>query len=1050
MSRFIDPLKIKPLTKQTFISTKSNDLKVGKKMEVSKKSSLRGQSVNNKGAPAESNDKNKNYPYGNVGKIQGQMIMNSQPSKTINNLMNNEENNGIKNKDKPLEKQQNINDLAKSTLKTGEEKNMVTYEKTAQVDPLYKSFELQHDDGNLEKADLKLSKSNSNDVNSSDSKFYVNKSSNFPSFAIPSKLVNFAENKKIEEKSNTSLVHKLQRISELNLPIVSRLGRENFVYVRNLGDNQFKALSLFYIEKLIINENIETFIHYLDYFKSENFKIFKISQYLKYFNNEKQIECQKSWDNLITLMENYLDRRLQNKDDNLLRLVYEFYCEFEIDKKNIALAMDLLSRGIMAKAASKEFYPSSFQNFYKLEEKNCTEYDLKLFPIASYYNLKIYLSELYFKEYKSYENSQNNFLNMIKIKDEYYSLYEIHEKIKESIIIYLKHDISLQNEIYEQSYKEKSPIEKNQEYKDLYAKSFLSQFCCLCNHLIDDSNFFMNNCKHIYCLDCIRKRSGNYGLKCFYSSCDYELDAENLLSFISEKDFISDHKQNFEKKKCFVCFQEKEEKEIFTNSKCFHSVCLGCFNEKGSFLCPTLYCPISDCKEYVDRIKFEEFKFSCLQNVEKNLKICDLCKKEENALKLFKNSDCNHHYCISCLEKERSKFCEIKNCKASINQSLIDTFKKSLHASSSISRCYKCQKIEKKESFFSCDRNDFHKFCYKCSQILLEKKKITYSFIECPAQPCFGLFEVKRLTTYLNLNKVNQTENSEQQKLIKDDKVNSISNSIKNEKLNSVQCDKCHHFENKNNCFINPDCNHILCLECSKQKYNKSLPQKFTYSERYYQTSDRHYCDITYCYRRFEFEALQLFLMNANSSLEEKTNKLIECEKQCFKCKKSSKIFVQSGGEVNYYKCEFCKEVMCYIHKFELEKCFCFCKKCLSKTEANPIIPNLRTCVDCKIHFCLICAKDLSNCICYCQMCFELLENEESNLCETCQSQCYICKDEIDKDDLIKIEGCNKQHKTCFKCYFQDSNKNKLKWSKSVKEEEKVCFICKKLNTKNL
>ena len=114
-------------------------------------------------------------------------------------------------------------------------------------------------------------------------------------------------------------------------------------------------------------------------------------------------------------MENYLDRRLQNKEDNLLRLVYEFYCEVEINKENISLAMNLLSRGIMAKAAAKDYFYNDFHNFYRMEEKNCTEYDLKLFPSASYYNLKIYLSENYFKEYTSKESFENNYLNIINI-----------------------------------------------------------------------------------------------------------------------------------------------------------------------------------------------------------------------------------------------------------------------------------------------------------------------------------------------------------------------------------------------------------------------------------------------------------------------------------------------------------------------------------------------------------------------------------------------------------------------------------------------------------
>lgn len=1023
--------------------SKHNDNKFSKKIEEPNKSSLRGQHLNkeevNVQAPTENENKIKANMNVNTVKIQGQMIIKNQSMKQPNpcvNLMNNSENKDNKNKNEIVEKQLNFHELASK----GETKNTLNYEKITQNDHLYKSYELSNDDENIKKVELKKSISNDN---SSDSKFYLNKSNNLSSYKIPP--TNFTENKKIEENSKTSSLHNLQRITLMNPPIFSKQNTENFVYARNLGDNQFKALSLLFIEQLIISQNIETFMHYLDYFKSENFQIFKLNKYLKYFSNEKQIECQKSWDSLILLMEAYLDRRLQNKEENLLIIVYEFYCEVEIDKKNIALAMNLLSRGIMAKAALQSYSQTQndFNCFYKMEERICTEYDLKLFPYASYYNLKFYPSENYYKEFKSKENFENNYLNMIRIKDEYYSLYKKMEKMREPIPVFFEHDINLQNDIYEKSYKEKTPIPKNQEYKDLHSNIYMSEFCCLCIEKIEDNKFFMNNCKHIYCLDCIRKKCGNYGFKCFYFDCPFELDAANLLSFITENDFLLDQKQKVSNKKCRSCQTEKKENELFTNSKCLHDACINCLYEKGSYSCP-----IQGCNQSVDKVKYKEFELSISEKVEKNIKMCDLCKKEETTFQFFKNLECNHLYCMSCIEKQKPRYCIIKNCNIPINQDMIEDFKKNAQTSTRYSQCYNCQTSETKESFFSCEPSDFHKFCYKCSQILLKKKESNFSYVPCPAQNCLGFFEVKKLINYLNLHKLNQNE-SIGKKILNKDEATSISKSIKNEKINSVACDKCHYLENKNNCFINPDCNHILCLECCKQKYNKSLPQKLSYSQRYYQPSSHYFCDIQYCCKNFEFEGLQTFLMNANSSLEEKTNKLVECEKQCFKCKKSSNVFVQLGGEVNYYKCEYCKEVMCYIHRFELEKCFCFCKKCLSKTEANPIIPYLRTCVDCKMHFCLLCAKELSNCICYCQMCFELLENNKNKFCEICENQCHNCKDKIDKEAFVRMEGCKKQHKICFKCYFKNSYKDRLKWS-SVREEDKSCFICKNNYPKNL
>lgn len=239
--------------------------------------------------------------------------------------------------------------------------------------------------------------------------------------------------------------------------------------------------------------------------------------------------------------------------------------------------------------------------------------------------------------------------------------------------------------------------------------------------------------------------------------------------------------------------------------------------------------------------------------------------------------------------------------------------------------------------------------------------------------------------------------------------------SSKSEKNNNnskdkFKCSLCHEEIISSTFFNNPSCNHIYCFKCVIDRYEK---------KQFFNLCFERICTKPLSLNKLEKFLLEMSMMQAKENFEEIG--VFPMEQECFHCKKTDQIFLESFSQYEYYKCFHCQKLSCIIHKNIIEKCFCICPKCFEQT--NYIDGYVKKkCLNCKEAYCLICSKNMLMCKCFCKKCSQIFENQNEP-CQSCSYNCKICGLQY------KNKNCLKQYQdssfVCRYCIFNKENFSK-------------------------
>ena len=336
---------------------------------------------------------------------------------------------------------------------------------------------------------------------------------------------------------------------------------------------------------------------------------------------------------------------------------------------------------------------------------------------------------------------------------------------------------------------------------------------------------------------------------------------------------------------------------------------------------------------------------------------CNLCFISSfDVLARFYEPKCGHTICFDCVvknyfQKENSFICKFKNCKRKMKMDSLEEYINQV-------------KIEETQ--------------FESSQIM----PISNNY-----------FDHKNTSDKTN------------EKIFFNDKVKEPQNNDNSQTIKV--CDKCLKSINKDY-FINQICTqkHIFCFSCI---HDYVEDKKFVST-----ISD---CPNEFCQNGIDLSKAKNFLMlhyEKNIKENDYEQNPIQVSQKCYICDYKNIVQIPYKSMLEYYVCINCQNISCLIHNSPLEKCFCFCPKCLSKLTKHIFRPNIRFCVECKISYCLSCHKD--NCDCMCEICNTHLEKGK---CSNCQIKyccnCFCATDEEGGDMRLNCE-----EKVCYCCLWKN------------------------------
>ncbi|CAD8193654.1 unnamed protein product [Paramecium octaurelia] len=291
----------------------------------------------------------------------------------------------------------------------------------------------------------------------------------------------------------------------------------------------------------------------------------------------------------------------------------------------------------------------------------------------------------------------------------------------------------------------------------------LDEPCCNCHRESNKPYFYLNNCTHKFCFDCIKKEFENDSCGgCYCSACynkvsrkEYELYLQmiNVAKYsVQEKPPEKEKTEN----KCLNC-NNTFQYQLFKIENCKHSFCDTCVEQLiavNYFL--VYYCTVPNCPGTFNKKDYEMFKqefrkqlqisyseleitchqvsydFNQLNNSNQCLKQLSVSQSEINDQICSNFSDPNQKS-KNLIENESTKITSDDQQQIDLNWSLL------------IDKCQKCQKQSQYQLFQVPLCN--HKFCNSCIKGSIENKQKDQ---KCPNKDCKSLFTKRSYQNYYN------------------------------------------------------------------------------------------------------------------------------------------------------------------------------------------------------------------------------------------------------------------------------------------------------------
>ncbi|CAK69419.1 unnamed protein product (macronuclear) [Paramecium tetraurelia] len=291
----------------------------------------------------------------------------------------------------------------------------------------------------------------------------------------------------------------------------------------------------------------------------------------------------------------------------------------------------------------------------------------------------------------------------------------------------------------------------------------LDEHCCNCHGESNKPYFYLNNCSHKFCFECIKKEfqndccGGCYCMVCpnKVSRKEYEL----YLQMINvAKDNIQEKPPEKEKteNKCQNC-NNKFQYQLFAIENCKHSFCDTCLEQFFAVnYFQVYYCTVPNCPGTYNKKDYEKFKqefrkqlqisYSELENschqISCDFNLLNNCKQCLKQL-CVSQSEIKDQICSNCSNPTLKSKNLIENDSTKITSD--DQKEIDLNWSLLIDKCQKCQKESQYQLFQIPLCN--HKFCNSCIQGSIENKQKDQ---RCLNKNCKSLFTRGSYQNYYN------------------------------------------------------------------------------------------------------------------------------------------------------------------------------------------------------------------------------------------------------------------------------------------------------------
>ncbi|CAD8089109.1 unnamed protein product [Paramecium sonneborni] len=229
-------------------------------------------------------------------------------------------------------------------------------------------------------------------------------------------------------------------------------------------------------------------------------------------------------------------------------------------------------------------------------------------------------------------------------------------------------------------------------------------------------------------------------------------------------------------------------------------------------------------------------------NSNQKLLICMKCK-DKSQTQIFTNKQCNHTFCLKCLNQlindlDVNYSCLEVNCEQPIDSlSYFNFYEKFQNNDGQIQKqefqteYIKCDGCSKRELInLSFTNLCFHTFCRDCS---IKFAKHTSTNLSCPYLQCYQKISYEQLIQFFKIEKI------------------------------LFQCSKCINKLDRENLYLNFNCSHFLCFNCSYELVMKNNQNNLDHS-----------CPVNNCYNLLDSSQFNKFFeQNQKIALQEQEKK---------------------------------------------------------------------------------------------------------------------------------------------------------------------------------
>ncbi|CAD8192245.1 unnamed protein product [Paramecium pentaurelia] len=481
----------------------------------------------------------------------------------------------------------------------------------------------------------------------------------------------------------------------------------------------------------------------------------------------------------------------------------------------------------------------------------------------------------------------------------------------------------------------------------------LEEVCCKCNKESNKAYFYLSNCTHKYCIDCISQEfSYNNCGGCYCVACpnkisrkEYEQYLQQINIDIKNIQVLSLQKGNTNNKcnNCHKIFSIL----LFSIANCKHSFCDTCLEQLldvNYFL--DYYCTVVNCNGTFKKQDYEKFKQEFRQKVQISYSelenSCNQISWDFNQLNQSKL--CLQQFCNSQSEIKDQTCSKLKNPNLksktitetnSTKITLHNEQETNLNWSLLIDRCQQCLKQSQYQLFQVPLCN--HKFCNSCIQNSIQNKQKDQ---KCPNKECKSIFTKRSYQNYYNnllldneiINTHNIIQNQQQivnqkqitqsdhlnQQLQKKNQLNlaynfnALAKSSTNSTTDQQFCSFCNTQNETDQIFV-IKCGHQICIRCSLRlkgenfRCSKCLTLFDNIKFKWFKQQCKYKCDN--CQKIFPVDQILPNLMCRHFFCYQCLQSIYEDKKTIYCCVKSCNKIFNSDHILQFLKDLKLKEV---------------------------------------------------------------------------------------------------------------------------------------------